>query len=300
MTLNNILEKRPSELPTWGLIVAQYLLWGILFYNMPNLPGWVIYPVGAVLVAWYGNLQHEIMHGHPTKSKLFNSIFAWAPFTLWMPYHIYRESHMAHHSAKDLANPEIDPESYYYKPEHWQNMNSLLRSVMVFNNTITGRVLIGPIVVAVRFFYSEIMMIIKGDFSHVIGWVFHGILSIAMLYAIEQYLGLVWWQYVIGIAYPGLSLSLIRSFSEHRPSSIIEQRTVIVEAGFFWSLLFLNNNLHVVHHDYPSAPWYRLPKLYKENREAILIKNGGYLYNGYNDVFSRFLTKPKDIPVYNI
>lgn len=300
LTLENSDTKRPIEYPTWGLIVVQYTLWALFFYAIPALPWWIVCPIGALLIAWYGNLQHEILHGHPTDSRAFNSIFAWAPLTLWMPYHIYNSSHLAHHQVEILANPDVDPESYYYTPQDWQNLNLLFRSLMIFNNTITGRIIVGPAIVLVRFFYAELLMIFKGDFKHLLGWAFHAILSIGMLYAIEQYLGMDWWYYAIGIAYPGLSISLIRSFSEHRPSLIANERTVVVEANLFWSLLFLNNNLHVVHHSHPTTPWYQLPQIYDENREAILLENGGFLYKGYGEVFSRFWAKPKDIPVYPI
>ena len=35
---------------------------------------------------------------------------------------------------------------------------------------------------------------------------------------------------------------------------------MIIERGGPFALLFLNNNLHAVHHDRPSVPWYRIPE----------------------------------------
>ena len=291
-------EPPPLELPTWTLILVLYALWGVLLYHLSILPWWVASPAGAVLVAWYGNLQHELLHGHPTRSRILNGLFGWMPFGLWMPYHIYIESHQEHHKAQILADPVTDSESYYFLIKDWQAMNPIFRFVLVVNNTLAGRMFVGPAIVVGRFLFSEVMLILRADFKHLASWTFHGILCVFFIYAIDHYLEISWWYYVVGIAYPGLSLSLIRSFYEHRPSDIAEQRTAIVEAGPFWSLLFLNNNLHVVHHDHPATAWYLLPGIYRENRAEILKKNGGFLFDGYGAIFMQYFIKPKDTPIY--
>jgi fatty acid desaturase len=57
-------------------------------------------------------------------------------------------------------------------------------------------------------------------------------------------------------------------------------------------LLFLYNNLHVVHHDRPGLPWYRIPAFYRAHRAAIVAANGGLVYDGYADVARRYLVTP--------
>jgi fatty acid desaturase len=49
-----------------------------------------------------------------------------------------------------------------------------------------------------------------------------------------------------------------------------------------------------VHHRHPGAPWAQLPDLYRRQRSSILIDNGGFVYDGYRDVFRRFLLTPHD------
>jgi fatty acid desaturase len=44
--------------------------------------------------------------------------------------------------------------------------------------------------------------------------------------------------------------------------------------------LVLNNNYHLVHHDFPHVPWYALKRVYEARREAYLARNGGFLVNG--------------------
>ena len=96
--------------------------------------------------------------------------------------------------------------------------------------------------------------------------------------------------------YPGTALMMVRSFAEHKAESAVSKRSAIVENSPVLGLLFLNNNLHAVHHANPTLPWYRLPDYYRANRAAILEGNGGLLYKGYLDVFRRFLVTPHDQP----
>ena len=64
----------------------------------------------------------------------------------------------------------------------------------------------------------------------------------------------------------GQSLISVRTFAEHQWSERPEGRTIIVERSPL-SFLFLNNNLHFVHHKSPTVAWYRLPKLFRERRD---------------------------------
>jgi len=68
---------------------------------------------------------------------------------------------------------------------------------------------------------------------------------------------------------------------------VIEDRGVL-------ALLFLNNNLHVVHHMHPNVSWYRLPALYRANKARYLARNQGYVYRSYGQIFRLFLCRSKD------
>ena len=62
------------------------------------------------------------------------------------------------------------------------------------------------------------------------------------------------------------------------------------------SLMFLNNNLHALHHAEPGLAWYRLPARYRARRQELLAGNGGYRYGGYLEIAARYLVKPKEHP----
>jgi fatty acid desaturase len=101
------------------------------------------------------------------------------------------------------------------------------------------------------------------------------------------------WLYALA-AYLALSVLKIRTFLEHRAHQMPRGRTVIVEGQGLLSFLFLNNNLHVVHHARPRLAWYRLPAAFRESRSEWLRRNEGYIYSSYRDIFRRYFLRPKD------
>ena len=87
-------------------------------------------------------------------------------------------------------------------------------------------------------------------------------------------------------AYLALSLLKIRTFAEHRAHEAHAGRSVIIEDRGPLALLFLNNNLHAVHHAHPNLPWYRLPAEYAARRDEFLRRNRGYRYRSYAQLFA--------------
>ena len=97
----------------------------------------------------------------------------------------------------------------------------------------------------------------------------------------------------LGLAvYPSISLTLLRSFAEHRAAPDPQHRTVVVEAGPFWRLLFLNNNLHIAHHRHPNLPWYRLPAAWQAFRTEIEVPPALLVRGGYSEITARYLLAP--------
>jgi fatty acid desaturase len=104
--------------------------------------------------------------------------------------------------------------------------------------------------------------------------------------------------YLAGFVYPGVALTLLRSFIEHRPAETPAHRSAIVEASPIFSLLYLNNNLHSLHHRAPAVPWYELPPLYRSQRAELLAESGGYAFAGYAEIARRYAFTCKDSPIH--
>ncbi len=292
---------RGVEWPTVGLIAAVYLiLMGLVWFHA-SLPWWVILPIGAYCAALHSSLQHEVLHGHPTRIRLLNEALVFPTPTFWLPYLRYRQTHLTHHNDANLTDPRLDPESYYLLPDDWALVGGLRRVLYRFNNTLAGRMLIGPAVGIIRFWSAEFRDIVRGNRETLKAWAwFVPAAGLTLWYAV-WIAGMPLWQYYLLIAYPGISLALVRSYCEHQAAEHVEHRTIIVEASPFWSLLFLNNNLHVAHHDRPALAWYRLPAFYRAERDRLIAQNNGYLMKGYGEIFGRFFLAAKEpIPYPNM
>jgi fatty acid desaturase len=152
---------------------------------------------------------------------------------------------------------------------------------------------IGPAVSIVRFWSSDFRGMLGGTRGTATAWALFA-LAVAITVAYVVWCGMPVWQYIVLIAYPGVSLALVRSYCEHQAAEGIDERTIIVEASPFWSLLFLNNNLHLPHHTRPSLAWYKLPAYYRAEREQFLARNKSYVMSGYGETFRRYFFKPKE------
>ncbi|MCB1377731.1 MAG: fatty acid desaturase [Alphaproteobacteria bacterium] len=293
--------QRSVEWPTILLIAIVYLVIAGIVYFHQHLPWWVMMPVGAYCVALYASLQHEILHGHPTSNRVINESLLFPTLHFWLPFGRYKTTHLQHHNDPDLTDPSRDPESYYMLPEHWAALPGIKRSLYDFNNTLFGRMLIGPAVSGARFWSSDFRAMSSGNKEIRRDWTWFALSALISVCFIWGVGGMPMWQYLAFIAYPGVSLALVRSFCEHRAAENHEHRTIIVEASPFWSLLFLYNNLHVAHHTRPGLAWYKIPAFYRAERDRLIAKNDGYTMNGYGEIFRRYFFKTKEpVPYPNM
>ncbi len=276
------------EWPTLGLIALCYCVWtGALF-----LPVWAGLPVLAVAIALQASLQHEVLHGHPFGDRRLGEPLVFASLNLAIPYIRFRETHLAHHRDANLTDPYDDPESNYLDPAVWEGLAAPLRRLLAWNNTLLGRMVLGPVISQVAFMGEDWRLIRSGDRAVLWAWVAH-VAASAVVIALVALSPLPIWAYLLA-CYGGLSILKIRTFLEHQAHDRARGRTVIIEDRGPLAFLFLNNNLHVVHHMHPKLPWYRLPQIYFNNRDKYVRRNGGYRYASYGQIFRRHLLRAKD------
>ncbi len=289
----NFLGQRDDRLPRsveWPtLIVAGCIAAGLaaLLVVHDRLPLPITLVLLAVLGAWYGSLQHEVVHGHPTPWPRLNVSLVGAPLGLVYPFWLYRGDHIEHHATTELTDPDRDPESPYLHRAAWDTAPQLLRMLLTWRCTLLGRMVLGP-----GFAIASVGRRLAG---HVIDddrrWITIRFLCADVMVLVgAQWLGLPAWEFALGFGYMGMSLTLVRSFAEHR-AALDGPHTAIVNSRGFWALLFLNNNLHVDHHRHPGVAWYRLPALHR-----VAARSAGTVhidtYSGYLEVFRRFLVRP--------
>lgn len=285
---------KSCEWPTLALIMATTAAWTLVISFYSDWGGWIVCPLAALLVTLQSSLQHEVLHGHPTRNAGLNEALIYCSFGLFIPFRRFKTLHLRHHNDDRLTDPYDDPESFYLAWADWQKIPWALRLVLTLNNTLAGRLLIGPAVSLVGFYGSEIRAVASGNSGVAREWAHH-LAGLLLVLAFLSFVGgIPLWLYIFGVAYPGMSLLMLRTYAEHRAHENAAARSVIVEFCPLFSLLFLNNNLHIVHHSHPRAPWYTLPKLYHDARDEWQARNQGYVFKSYLQMAKSFLFKVKE------
>ncbi|KMK68108.1 fatty acid desaturase [Puniceibacterium sp. IMCC21224] len=281
------------EAPTLALLILCYAAWGLGTIWVAQL--WL--PLGMVLVvlstALHSSLSHEALHGHPTHVPWLDTALVFPALSVVVPYLRFRDTHLAHHRDAILTDPYDDPESNYLDPAVWVRQPHWFRFLLSVNNRLAGRLVLGPLLGTIAFVRSDLMLAMRGDRAVIRGWLWHipalGLVLWWMLAVAQMPL----WAWGLSV-YLALSILKIRTFLEHQAHVRARGRTVVIEDRGPLALLFLNNNLHVVHHMHPRVAWYRLPALYFNNRIRYLSRNDGYVYHSYGQIFARYFWRAKD------
>ncbi|MFC0400192.1 fatty acid desaturase [Paraburkholderia rhizosphaerae] len=281
-----------TEWPTWLLISTVYAAWFGIATQASHIGLPIAIPLLSVASAWYISLQHELLHGHPTRYPAFNALLGFAPLAVWFPYRVYRRSHLAHHAAPSLTDPDADPESFFVSTGDWHRAPSVVRALWIARATFAGRVLVGPALTLASTAHDACRRIARKDRQDVPAWAAHGLALAALVIWLDRQCGIPAWLFLCGVGYPALSITLVRSFQEHRYHPDRTRRSVINHPSLAWRLLFLNNNLHAVHHDLPSVPWFALPVVYRRHAAAYNQRNAGYVVHGYLEWWRRFAFTP--------
>ena len=136
-------------------------------------------------------------------------------------------------------------------------------------------------------------LIRSGDRRVLWGWILHVPAAACVIWWMAAVATMPIWAWLLSV-YASLSLLKLRTYLEHQAHDRTLARTAVVEDRGFFALLFLNNNLHIVHHMHPGVPWYALPALYRARKSDYLAHNLGYRYRAYSDVLRRYLLRAKD------
>ena len=286
-----------AECPTVILMFVIYGLWAALIWFHAAIPWWLLLPAGAYVTAWHFNFQLEAIHGWRSMPYRLRYAFAWPPLGLWFPFAIYKRNHTIHHRNSKLTYPRVDTETYYHRATDWENYTPLWRSLMMAHQTLLGRLVLGPVLRWRKLVSNDFARFFKGDFADAGIW-FRHILGVVVILGYVSFAGMPLWQFLLFFVYGGMTLGLLRPFIEHRWGQKPYERIASVESNWFFGLLFLWNNLHIIHHMYPTMPWYEIPGFYRRNREQVLHVNNHFVYSGYAELVRRYLLVPVFTPVH--
>jgi fatty acid desaturase len=280
------------EWPTLALIGATYGA-----FAWATTAGYALSPILGIMltgiaIAQFSSLQHEALHGHPFGAAWLNEALVFPALSVTVPYGRFRDTHLAHHHDPHLTDPYDDPESNYLDPVAWDRLPAWRRHLHRANNSLLGRMVIGPALGNALWLVSEARLLWAGNGRARRDWGLHlvGLVLLALWIVPAQ---MPVWAYGLA-AYLGHALLKIRTFLEHRAHTLARARTVIVEDRGPLSILFLNNNFHAVHHCHPQVAWYQLPRLYARQRAQFQKRTEGYVYRSYAEIFRLYLLRAKD------
>jgi len=285
------------EWPTWLLIISVYGSWFLLMQYYHSLGPILASPLLIVFCALHGSMCHELIHGHPTRITALNTLLGSVPLTLFLPYSIYRESHLTHHHDVNITLPGEDPESYYCSASEYQRKSRTGKMFAWVNMTIAGRLLFNPAVEILGLGKLAFNAVKSSDTQALKIWGIHLVSVVLLMLLIVLYFQVSWWHYLL-IAYFANSLTRIRSFYEHRARTAVSERTVLMEPCLFFRVMFLNLNFHLAHHENPSIPWYQLGDYYYDHRTDLISRSGDFYYNGYRHWLLGHLFRPVDSPIH--
>lgn len=280
------------EWPTFGLICLTFLVWGSVIAFANVLTVYLAIPIMAVALTLHSSLQHEVIHGHPFRNKALGEMLIWPGLGLFVPYGRFRDLHLEHHKDADLTDPYDDPESYYFDVAIYGTLPKWAHFVLGINNTLIGRLLIGPLVGMEGFFRTEISQARQGAKNVWYDWSIHFATIIPIFWLVSMGT-LPIWAYILS-AYMAMSILKLRTYAEHRAHEQSAGRSVIIEDRGIFALLFLNNNFHAVHHAHPQVAWYDIPALYRSRKVEFLARNRNYLFKNYREVFAKFALRQKE------
>ena len=277
------------------LILATFGGWLLITLAYGHWPLTIVVPATVLLLTLHSSLQHEIVHGHPTAWNGFNRLLGSVPLSLWLPYRRYRQQHLAHHRDERLTDPVEDPESFYWTRQDWARLSPITRASLWLQQTLAGRIIIGPFWRIGMFLHAEFRALLRNDAQLRIIWLEHLLWCVPVVLWVTVVCGIPLWNYLVAMVIPSYGIVLIRSFAEHRARPEVRKRVAIVERSWLLGPLFLFNNLHSLHHEAPWLPWYQYNASYRLARARLIAENGGLVYVSYFEVARRFMFRPHDV-----
>ncbi|MGR3836860.1 MAG: fatty acid desaturase [Cognatishimia sp.] len=280
------------EWPTLVLLILAYGAFALGTTVLAELWLPLALAVTVLAIVLHSSLTHEVLHGHPFRSQLLSEITVFPVLGLFIPYLRFKDTHLLHHTDSKLTDPYDDPESNYLDPKVWGRLPFVARLALRVNNTLIGRIVLGPAIGQLCFMSCDARAIWGGDRRVLLGWALH-VPAMALVFWWLAQSAMPIWAYLL-CAYVAFGILKIRTFLEHQAHETYRGRTVIVEDRGPLAWLFLYNSLHVVHHMHPKLPWYRLPVVFDDNRDRYLGRNGGYYFRSYWEIFRSFALRAKD------
>ncbi len=242
--------------PPGTLSPTSILFFGSLILASLSTAGYWVWhwPHGCVFICNFialyvlGTVIHDASHGTAHRNRTINAIYGHVSAVLQgFVFPVFTRVHMQHHA--NVNDPENDPDHF----------------------VSTG----GPLwLIAVRFFYHEVFFFQRRLWRNyeLLEWaISRAILAVVLVAGYYfGFLGYILNFWFVPAAIMGLALGLFFDYLPHRPFQERNRwKNARVYPGRLLNVLLLGQNYHLIHHLWPSIPWYSYEAAYYKMKPLL-------------------------------
>jgi beta-carotene hydroxylase len=202
---------------------------------------WLCFTVNTIALHIAGTVIHDACHQSAHRNRVINAILGHvSALMLVFAFPVFTRVHLQHHAH--VNDPENDPDHY----------------------VSTG----GPLwLLPVRFLYHEVFFFQRQLWrkNELLEWFLSRLFVAVIFYISVQYhfLGYILNFWFIPSAVVGLALGLFFDYLPHRPHQERDRwKNARVYPNRILNLLIMGQNYHLIHHLWPSIPWYNYQPTY--------------------------------------
>jgi beta-carotene hydroxylase len=228
------------------LSMIGYWCWG--------LPGFWCFTFNVLALHVSGTIIHDASHNSAHPNRIVNAIMGHgSALMLTFAFPVFTRVHMQHHA--NVNDPDNDPDHYVSRG--------------------------GPLwLIAVRFLYHEIFFFKRQLWRkyELLEWFLSRALVIGIVYLSLQYdfFSFVMTYWFLPAMVVGMALGLFFDYLPHRPFQERDRwKNARVYPNPILNLLIMGQNYHLVHHLWPSIPWYNYQPAYYATK-PLLDEKGCY------------------------
>ncbi|NET56955.1 MAG: beta-carotene hydroxylase [Symploca sp. SIO2E6] len=198
-----------------------------------------------------GTVIHDASHHVAHKNRTANALMGHgSALMLGFAFPVFTRVHMQHHA--NVNDPENDPDHF----------------------VSTG----GPLwLIAARFFYHEVFFFKRRLWRkyELLEWFLSrlfvaGVVYLACQYGFLEYIMNFWFVPALVV---GLALGLFFDYLPHRPFKERDRwKNARVYPSPILNLLIMGQNYHLIHHLWPSIPWYKYQPAYRAVKPLLDAK----------------------------
>lgn len=217
-------------------------------------PHWCCFSINVIALHMVGTVIHDASHNAAHRDRVINAMLGHgSALMLGFAFPVFTRVHIQHHVH--VNDPDNDPDHF----------------------VSTG----GPLwLIAARFFYHEVYFFKRRLWRkyELWEWFFSRLFVATIVYFACQhgFLGYIlnfWFSPALVV---GLALGLFFDYLPHRPFQERDRwKNARVYPSPILNILILGQNYHLIHHLWPSIPWYHYQTAYRAT-QPLLDEKGCY------------------------